>query len=165
MGKGTVPQEPCENCHGTGHVREQKQVNVTVPPGVDNGSKLRLSGQGGKGANGGPPGDLVLTFRVAPDRFFNRDGLDINVSVPINVAQAVLGSKIKVRTVDGKSVVLRIPPGTQSGTRFRIKGQGIEKGGRRGDQYVRVNVEVPETLTDEQRQQFEQFAESVGLRH
>jgi len=164
FGRGKVPQDPCDNCHGQGQVRQQKTVNVAVPAGVDNGSKIRITGQGEKGAGGGLPGDLMLSFRVQPERFFTRDGIDIHVSVPINMAQAVLGSKIKVRTVDG-NVVLRIPPGTQSGTRFRIKGHGVEKGGRRGDQYVKVEVGVPENLTDEQREQFEQFAENAGLRH
>jgi molecular chaperone DnaJ len=164
FGRGKVPQDPCDNCHGQGQVRQQKTVNVAVPAGVDTGSKIRISGQGEKGAGGGLPGDLMLSFRVQPERFFTRDGIDIHVSVPINLAQAVLGSKIKVRTVDG-NVVLRIPPGTQAGTKFRIKGHGVEKGGRRGDQYVKVEVGVPENLTDEQREQFQQFAENAGLRH
>jgi len=165
MGRGKVPQDPCANCGGTGSVRQQKTVNVTIPAGVDNGSKVRIAGQGEKGAGGGPPGDLLINVRVTPDHFFQREGLDLVSQVPINLAQAVLGSKIKVRTVDGKSVVLRIPPGTQGGTRFRIKGQGVEKAGRRGDQYVKVEVGVPETLTDEQRKQFEDFAAAAGLRH
>jgi len=165
MGRGKVPQEPCTTCHGSGQVRQQKTVNVTIPAGVDNGSKVRISGQGEKGAAGGAAGDLLINVRVAPDKFFAREGLDLVCEVPINLAQAVLGSKIKVRTVDGKSVVLRVPPGTQSGTRFRIKGQGVEKSGRRGDQYVKVDVNVPETLSDEQRKQFEEFAEAAGLRH
>lgn len=163
-GRGRVPQEPCENCQGQGQIRQQKTVNVNVPAGVDNGSKIRIPGQGEKGAGGAAAGDLMLSFRVQPERFFTREGLDIHVSVPINLAQAVLGSRIKVRTVDG-NVVLRIPPGTQNGTRFRIKGQGVEKGGRRGDQYVKVEVGVPENLTDEQRAEFERFAETAGLRH
>ncbi|HEX2202166.1 MAG TPA: molecular chaperone DnaJ [Longimicrobium sp.] len=165
LGKGKVPQEPCENCNGQGQLRQQRTVNVTVPAGVDNGSRLRLSGQGEKGERGGPPGDLLITFRVSPERFFTREGLDVECRVPINVAQAVLGSKIKVRTIDGQHVVLRIPPGTQNGTKFRIKGQGIEKGGRRGDQYVRVTVDIPDNLSDEQRKEFEEFATAAGLRH
>ena len=165
MGKGKVPQDPCANCNGQGQVRTRREVAVTVPAGVDNGSKLRLSGQGEKGASGGPPGDLLLSFKVQPDRFFTRDGLDLVCTVPINIAQATLGSKIRVRTVDGSNVVLKIPPATQSGTRFRIKGQGVEKAGRRGDQYVRVQVTVPENLTEEQRKQFEEFATAAGIRH
>ena len=122
-----------------------------MPAGVDTGSKLRLTGQGEAGPGGGPRGDLILTFRVQPHRFFTREGLDIHCTVPINIAQATLGSKIRVTTVDGKHVVLRVPPGTQSGTRFRIKGQGIEKGGRRGDQYVQVDVRCPRSSTRRRR--------------
>ncbi|HEX5724605.1 MAG TPA: molecular chaperone DnaJ [Longimicrobiaceae bacterium] len=164
-GRGKVAADPCPACNGSGEVRRQRAVAINVPAGVDNGSKLRLSGQGEKGASGGPPGDLVLTFRVTPDRFFTREGLDLSSTVPINMAQATLGSKLRVRTVDGKHVVLKIPPGTQSGTKFRIKGQGVEKAGRRGDQYVRVAVTVPESLTEEQRKQFEEFAEAAGMKH
>jgi molecular chaperone DnaJ len=165
MGKGRIPQEPCDNCHGSGQVRHQRTVTITVPAGVDTGSKIRLSGQGEKGPGGGPPGDLVITFKVEPDRFFTREGLDLVCEVPINVAQATLGSRIRVRTVDDGKVLLRVPPGTQPGTRFRIKGQGVEKGGRRGDQYVRVKVTIPETLDEEGRKKFEEFADTEGLKH
>ena len=164
-GRGQIPTEPCPVCSGTGTVQEQRQIAVNVPSGVDTGSKLRLSGKGERGRGGGPTGDLLLTFRVQPHHFFRREGLDVHVSVPINLAQAVLGSKIRVTTVDGKKVALRIPPGTQSGTRFRIAGQGIDKAGRRGDQYVQVKIEVPEKLTDEQLRLFREFAETAELRH
>lgn len=165
MGKGRVPSDPCAACQGQGKVRRQREVAITVPAGVDDGSKIRLSGQGEKGPSGGPPGDLLITFKVKPDPFFTRDGLDLVCEVPINVAQAMLGSRIRVRTVEGSKVVLRVPPGTQPGTKFRIKGQGVEKGGHRGDQYVRVKVTVPETLDEEQRRQFEEFATTAGLKH
>lgn len=165
LGRGQVPTEPCAACHGSGQVSTQRQILLTVPAGVDSGSKIRLSGQGEKGPAGAPPGDLLITFKVQPDRFFRRDGLDVYVTVPINVAQAMLGSKVRVRTVDGRKVALRIPPGTQSGTRFRIPGQGIEKAGRRGDQYVQVKVTVPETLTPEQERLVRELAEATGLKH
>ncbi|HEX6309707.1 MAG TPA: molecular chaperone DnaJ [Longimicrobiales bacterium] len=165
LGRGQVPSERCSACNGTGQVREQRQIVLTVPAGVDNGSKLRLSGQGEKGGAGAPPGDLIVTFRVQPDRFFRREGLDIHCTVPINMAQATLGSKIRVRTVDDRKVALKIPPGTQSGTRFRIPGQGVEKAGRRGDQYVQVKVEVPEVLTPEQERLMKEFAEAGSLRY
>lgn len=165
MGKGKVPADPCARCGGQGQVREVRPVNVTVPAGVDNNSRVRLAGQGEKGASGGPPGDLVLTFRVQPDRFFTRDGLDVSCDVPVNLAQAMLGSKVRVRTLDEHPVIVKIPAGTQHGKRIRIKGQGIEKGGRRGDQYIRVMVELPEELTDEQRRKFEEFADTAGLKH
>jgi molecular chaperone DnaJ len=126
---------------------------------------VRLSGQGERGALGGKPGDLIITFKVKPHRFFRRDGMDLEVTVPINIAQASLGSKIRVRTVDGKKVVLRIPPGTQSGTRFRIRGQGVERGGRIGDMFVEVKVEVPDTLSPEGRRLMEALATDAALRY
>jgi molecular chaperone DnaJ len=165
MGKGKIPTDPCPTCEGSGQVRRNRQVAVTVPAGVDNGSRIRLAGQGEAGPGGGPPGDLLITFRVRPDRFFEREGLDVIATVPINVAQATLGSKIRVRTVDGKKVVLKIPPGTQPGMRFRIKGYGIEKQGRRGDQYVQVTVTIPKDLDERSRELFEEFAEAAGLKH
>lgn len=165
LGRGQVPTARCSACGGTGQVREQRQIALNVPAGVDTGSKLRLSGQGEKGSAGAPPGDLLVTFRVQPHHFFRRDGLDVHCTVPINVAQAMLGSRIRVRTVDEKKVALRVPPGTQSGTRFRIPGQGVEKAGRRGDQYVQVRVEVPETLNPEQERLMREFAEASGLKY
>jgi molecular chaperone DnaJ len=165
LGRGQVPSDPCDVCHGTGQVRENRQVAVAGPAGVDTGSKLRLSGQGERVPGGGTPGDLLLTFKVSPHHFFRREGLDLHCTVPINVAQAMLGSKIRVRTVDDKKVALRIPPGTQSGTRFRVPGQGIEKSGHRGDQYVQVKVEVPEQLTPEQEKIAREFAMATGLKY
>ncbi len=164
-GKGKVPSQPCATCNGAGKVRRQRAVNVTVPAGVDSGSKLRLAGQGEQGASGGPPGDLVLSFKVEEDSFFSRDGLNVECTIHVNLAQAVLGSKVKVRTVDGQFVVLKVPPGTQPGRRFRIKGMGVEKSGRRGDQFVKVQVDVPETLDEPARKQFEEFAATAGMRH
>src|SRR5690606_1140254 len=165
LGRGTVPTQPCPVCSGSGQVREQRQILLNVPSGVDTGSKLRLSGQGERGSAGAPPGDLIVTFRVEPDRFFRREGLDVHRTVPINVAQATLGSRIRVRTVDGRKVALRIPPGTQSGTRFRIPQQGIEKGGRRGDQYVQAKTEVPEQLDAKQAELMREIARATNLRY
>jgi molecular chaperone DnaJ len=107
----------------------------------------------------------VITFQVQPDRFFRREGLDILCEVPLNVAQATLGTRLRVRTLDGKKVMLRIPPGTQPGRKFRIKGQGLEKNGRRGDQLVAVQVTIPADLTPEQQELFKQFADRSGLQH
>jgi molecular chaperone DnaJ len=164
LGRGQIPTQPCTKCGGTGQVTERRQIMVAVPSGVDTGSKLRLSGQGEKGV-GAPAGDLIVTFKVLPHKFFRRDGLDIHTNVPINVAQAMLGSKIRVKTVDGRKVALKIPPGTQSGTRFRIAGQGVEKSGRRGDQYVQVKINVPEKLSDDQEQLVKEFAKAADLRY
>ncbi|HEX7117342.1 MAG TPA: J domain-containing protein [Longimicrobiales bacterium] len=163
-GRGQIPSDPCRACGGTGQARDQRSIVLTVPAGVETGSTLRLSGQGERGA-GGRPGDLLITFRVKPHRFFRRDGLDIHCTVPINIAQATLGSKVRVNTIDGKRVALRIPAGTPSDTRFRIPGQGIEKNGRRGDQYVQVRIVVPETLSEEQAALMREFAESAGLKY
>jgi len=141
-------------------VRVEKRLMITVPPGTDDGARMRLRGEGAKGR-----GDIVVVFQVEPDRFFRREGLDVVCVVPINVMQAMLGSKIKVKTLDGRRVVLRIPPGTQHGQKFRIPGQGIEKTGRRGDQYVEVRVEIPENLTAEQEAAAREFADKVGIKH
>ncbi len=164
LGRGKVPETPCATCGGRGQVRTRKKLSVRVPSGVENGSKLRLSAQGERGPGGGRAGDLIIKFRVEPHRFFTREDLNLVCEVPINVAQAILGSKIKVKTIDGKSVVLKIPPGTQSGTTFRIRGQGVHKGEHRGDQLVRVVVQTPE-LSDEGRHALEELAEQEGLRH
>jgi molecular chaperone DnaJ len=165
LGRGQMPAVPCSACSGSGQVREERKIALNVPAGVDNGSKLRLTGQGEKGTAGAAAGDLLVTFKVQPDRFFRREGLDIHCTVPINIAQAVLGSRIRVRTVDGRKVALRVPPGTQSGTKFRIAGQGIEKAANRGDQYVQVRIEVPETLSDEQQQHMRAFADAAELKY
>ncbi|HUF77157.1 MAG TPA: molecular chaperone DnaJ [Longimicrobiales bacterium] len=165
FGRGTIPEAFCDACGGRGSVRQQRRIQINVPPGVDNGTRVRLSGQGERGREGGPPGDLIITYKVQPHRFFKRDGLDIHVTVPINIVQATLGSKIRVRTVSGKKVVLTIPKGTQSGTKFRVRGQGIQKGERLGDQYVEVAVKVPEELSEAERQAMQEFAEASGLKH
>lgn len=165
LGRGKIPEKPCPSCDGSGEVRQTRKIQVSVPAGVETGSKVRLSGQGERGRDGGPPGDLVINFKVKPHRFFRREGLDIHVTVPINIVQATLGSRIKVRTVHGKMVVLNIPKGTQTGTRFRIRSQGIQKGGRSGDQYVEVRVQVPEEMTEEEQKAMEEFADATGLKH
>ena len=165
FGRGMIPETPCDSCDGRGTVRQQRKLQINVPVGVDTGAKVRLPGQGERGKFGGKAGDLIVTFKVQPDRFFTREGLDIHVTVPINIVQATLGSKIKVRTARGKKVVLRIPKGTQSGTKFRIRGQGIMKADRVGDQIVEVDVSVPDELTEDEQKAMEEFAEASGLRH
>src|SRR5438270_7378311 len=165
LGRGQVPSEPCPTCHGTGEVRARRKVLINVPVGVDTGSKIRLKGQGGKGAQNGPAGDLIITFNVQPDKFYRRDGLDVIATVPLNIAQATLGTKISVRTLDGKKVAIRIPPGTPSGKRFRVRGQGIQKGDKKGDLIVEVSIQVPEKLSEEQERMMKEFAESGGLKY
>ena len=165
FGKGRIPEAPCPSCEGRGTVHQRRKLHINIPAGTETGSRVRLSGQGERGKEGGPAGDLVITFKVQPHRFFRREGLDVYVTVPINIVQATLGSKIKVGTIRGSKVVLKIPQGTQTGTRFRIKGQGIEKGDRTGDQYVDVKVEVPAKLSDEEQRAMEEFAHLTGMKH
>jgi len=165
LGRGQVPSQPCPTCNGAGEVRARRKVMINVPPGVDTGSKIRLKGQGGKGSGNGPPGDLVITFNVQLDKFYKRDGLDVIATVPINIAQATLGSKISVKTLDGKKVLIKIPPGTASGKRFRVRGQGIQKGEKKGDLIVEVKIETPEKLSEEQERMMREFAEAGGLKY
>jgi molecular chaperone DnaJ len=162
-GRGRIPSQPCPTCRGAGEIRTERQVVITVPPATETGTKVRLRGQGEPAKSEGPAGDLIVTFQVQPDRFFRREGLDIVCEVPLNLAQAALGTRLRVRTLDGKKVMLRIPSGTQPGRKFRIKGQGVEKNGARGDQLVQVQVSVPEHLTSEQEDLLKQFAESAKL--
>jgi molecular chaperone DnaJ len=165
LGRGQVPTEPCPTCHGSGDVRVKRKVLINVPAGVDTASKIRLKGQGGKGPQGGPAGDLIITFNVLPDKFYRRDGLDVIATVPLNIAQATLGTKISVKTLDGKKVAIKIPPGTPSGKRFRVRGQGIQKGEKKGDLIVEVSIQVPEKLSEEQERMMKEFAESGGMKY
>lgn len=164
-GRGNIPSERCGTCSGSGEARARRKVLITVPAGAETGTKVRLRGQGGKGAAGGQAGDLVITFDVQDDRFYSRDGLDLIATVPINIAQATLGSRISVKTLDGLKVALRIPPGTSSGRRFKVSGQGIEKDGSKGDLLVEVTITVPESLTEAQEQAMRNFAEASGLKY
>ncbi len=164
-GRGQVASEVCGSCTGDGEVAVQKKLRVTVPPGTDSGHKVRLKGQGQRNPTGGRHGDLIVTFQVKPDRFFRREGLDILCTIPLNLAQVILGTKLQVRTIHGQKVVLRIPPATQPGRKLRIKGQGIERNGRRGDQLVEVSVAMPEKLNPEQERLLKEFATSVGMKY
>ena len=165
FGRGEIATDPCPSCRGNGQVKTQRTVNLRVPAGVETGSRVRMSGLGERGPGGGPPGDLIIRFEVKQDRFFRRRGLDVYCTVPINLAQAALGSKLRVRTVDGKHVVLKIPAGTDSGTKFRIPKLGIEKDGRRGDQYVEMKITVPEKLGEKEEELLKEFASLQKLKY
>lgn len=165
LGKGSVASEKCHTCEGLGEKRQRKKVLITVPSGTDTDAKIRLKGQGGRGVRGGAPGDLVITFKVEPDKFFSRDGLDLIAHVPVNVVQATLGSKVSVKTLDEKKVTIAIPAGTPSLKRFRVRGQGIEKDGKKGDLLVEVRVDAPQELSDEARAAMEAFAAKAGLKY
>ncbi len=164
-GRGEIATDPCSSCQGTGQVTTRRRVNLRVPAGVETGSRVRMSGMGERGPGGGPPGDLIIKFEVKPDKFFRRRGMDVYCTVPINIAQATLGSKLRVRTVDGKRVVLRIPPGTSSGTKFRLAKMGVEKDGRVGDQFVEVKVVVPQKLNERGRELIRELAEVEDIKY
>lgn len=164
-GRGKIIERPCATCHGSGTVSSQRKISVRIPSGVDNGSKIRLAGQGQPGTNGGPPGDLILVIRLGLHHFFERKGRDVYCDVPINFAQAALGSKIRVRTLDGKAMI-KIPPGIQTGTSLRLKGRGVKDPDEQGgDMFVKVRVVTPRDLTPEQRKALETFAGETGMKH
>ncbi len=165
LGRGQTASKACTNCKGAGDKRAHRRIAVTVPSGTDTGTKIRLKGQGGHGARSGAPGDLFINFQVQPDRFYGREGLDLVARVPINIAQATLGSKVNVKTLDGKKVSIRIPAGTPAGKRFRVRGQGIIKGEAHGDLIVEVEIVVPEKLTPEQEKMMKEFADAGGLKY
>lgn len=159
-GRGTVPSMRCATCAGSGEQRTERQLLVTVPPATETGTRIRLKGQGPRRKAGGQASDVLVTFTVEPDRFFSRDGLNIRCEVPVTLAQAVLGATIQVNTIHGSKVKLRIPAGTQPGKVFRVRGQGLEKQGQKGDQLVTMKVKIPEKLSPEQEAAFKAFAGS-----
>jgi molecular chaperone DnaJ len=162
-GEGTVVQNPCRKCKGHGMVQTVRQVNVKMPPGVDDGTRLRLRGEGAAGMNGGPAGDLYVVTKVKPHLFFKRDGIDVICEVPISFTQAALGAEIEVPTLEGKTPVT-VPAGTQPGRTVRLRGKGIAdlRGYGRGDQVVQVVVEIPQKLSPRQRELLEEFAREEG---
>lgn len=163
QGKGTIIDEPCSVCGGTGKVNKTRKITIKVPAGVDTGSIISLTGEGEPGERGGPSGDLYVYIRVKPHKIFRREGDDIYCEIPISFIQAALGDDLIVPTLDEK-VKHKIPEGTQSDTVFRLKGKGVPRlnGRGRGDQYVKIYVEVPRKLTDEQKELLKEFAEISG---
>jgi molecular chaperone DnaJ len=159
-GKGKIIRNPCKQCRGQGRVEKEKTLEIKIPAGVETGSRLRVSGEGEAGVNGGPPGDLFVVIHVREHDVFERQGANLYSAVPITFAQAALGAEIKVKTLEGEED-LKIPAGTQTGTVFRIRSQGMPAlGGRgKGDLFVAVTLITPKSLTKEQRKILEQLAE------
>ena len=151
-GTGKIIKKPCKKCRGTGQERRSRKLSVKIPAGIDDGQSVALRGQGGAGVNGGPAGDVIVTVSIRPHPLFQRDGYDVWCEVPISYAQACLGDKLIVPTIDGK-VEYTMPAGTQPGTVFRMRGKGIQavNGRGRGDQFVKVTLEVPKNLSDHQK--------------
>lgn len=162
-GKGKIIKNPCNKCRGAARVRTAKTVNFDIPAGISDGQTIRLSGQGDSGVNNGPAGDLNVTVSVKSHPIFTRDGYDIHCEIPVTYTQAVLGDEITVPTIDG-NVKYTIGEGTQTATVFRLKGKGVQKLNRsdRGNQYVKINVEVPKNLTKKQKDLLKSFENSLS---
>jgi molecular chaperone DnaJ len=163
QGQGTIIDEPCPTCHGVGIEKRPREVRTRIPAGVKDGQTIRLKGRGGPGRNGGPNGDLLVELKVAPHRLFGRRGNDLTIAVPVTFAEAALGGEIDVPTLDGPPVTLRIKPGTQNGSRHRVKGKGIRTKQATGDLIVTVDVVVPVDVSDEQRAAIEQLAAATTV--
>lgn len=161
-GTGKIIRKPCKKCGGTGKMRKSRTLKVKIPAGIDDGQSIQLHGQGNAGVNGGPSGDVIVTISIRPHPLFTRDGNNVICEIPISFPQAALGDTLQVPTIDGK-VEYTIPEGTQTGTVFRLRGKGIQNvnGRGRGDQYVRVNIEVPTHLTDHQKHLLRDFEAST----
>lgn len=164
-GRGKIIAEPCPTCHGRGRVQERKTLSVKIPPGVDSGDRIRLSGEGEAGESGGPPGDLYVQIRVKPHPIFLREGNDLICEMPLSFITATLGGEVEAPTLEG-AVKLRIPPGTQSGKLFRLRGKGVRSvhGGELGDLHCRVSIETPVDLNEHQKELLRAFAGSLGER-
>ncbi|HPE72866.1 MAG TPA: molecular chaperone DnaJ [Candidatus Competibacter sp.] len=169
QGRGTIIPDPCETCRGSGRIEEQKTLSVKVPAGVDNGDRIRLTGEGEVGEHGGSPGDLYVQIQVKPHPIFTREDNDLYCEVPIGFHTAALGGELEVPTLDGR-LSLKIPPETQTSKVFRLRGKGVKpvRGGPTGDLLCRIVVETPVNLTREQKELLEKFAatmEASGERH
>ena len=162
-GRGSIIKEHCKSCKGKGSVRAEKLIVVKIPAGVSHGTRLKLSGEGDAGVNGGQSGDLLVVIKVQPHPIFKREGDDVICEAPVSFVKAALGGEVEIPTLEGASRI-KLPPGTQSGRIFRMKGKGISRlnGRGRGDQLVKVLLEVPTGLSGEQRKLLEEFAELSG---
>ena len=157
-GAGKIPKQTCSHCHGDGKIKVTREISVNVPRGVDNGTRLRISGGGQAGERGGQPGDLFVYINVKPHAIFKRNGNDVHCEVPISFVQAALGADVEVPTIDGK-IEMKIPPGLQSGTTLVARGKGIPfmRGEGRGDEHVTIKVLTPKNLTERQKKLLKQF--------
>jgi molecular chaperone DnaJ len=159
QGRGEVCDDPCTSCSGQGRVTRERTLQVNIPPGVEEGTRIRLGGEGEAGMRGGPAGDLYIFLSIAPHSFFQRDGADLYCRVPVPMTEATLGGQIEVPTIAGESEKVKIAEGTQSGKQFRIKGRGMPvlRSREIGDLYIQVDVEIPKNLSKRQRELLEEF--------
>ncbi|MEL7228449.1 MAG: molecular chaperone DnaJ [Pseudomonadota bacterium] len=160
-GRGEVISDPCDNCNGTGTTTETKTLDVKVPAGIEDGTRIRLAGEGEAGTRGGPTGDLYIFLSIRPHEFFQRDGADIYCRVPISMTTAALGGQFEVGTIEGTQTRVKVPEGTQNGRQFRLKGKGmpVMRTNQVGDMYIQVAIETPSNLTKRQRELLQEFAE------
>ena len=168
QGRGEMIDNPCDSCRGAGRVTKERSLSVNIPPGVEDGTRIRLAGEGEAGLRGGPAGDLYIFLSMQAHPFFQRDGADLFCRVPISMVQAALGGEFNVHTVDGTQATVKIPEGTQSGKQFKLKGKGMPVLRTRdfGDLYIQANVETPQNLTKRQRELLTEFeAESSNKTH
>ncbi|MGB7009211.1 MAG: molecular chaperone DnaJ [Pseudolabrys sp.] len=158
-GRGQVIDDPCKVCGGGGRVTRERTLSVNIPTGVEDGTRIRLAGEGEAGVRGGPPGDLYIFLEVAPHEFFQRDGADLHCRVPVSMSSAALGGEFEVPAIDGSKVRVKVPAGTQTGRRFRLAGKGMPvlRAKQTGDMYVQVAVETPQNLTKRQRELLTEF--------
>ena len=163
-GEGSSIKNPCLKCSGTGQVKKQKTISVTIPAGVDTGTRIRISGEGEPGQRGAGNGDLYIFVEVQKDKLFEREEENIFCQIPISITTAILGGDVEVPTIEGKKARLNIPPGTQSETQFRLKGKGMSilRQTRRGDMYVEVGVEIPVNLNTKQKNILQEFEKEGG---
>lgn len=145
LGRGRIITEPCDSCRGSGRIKRNKRYSINIPAATEDGKKLRLTGQGNPGMDGGPAGDLIITLRVGKHPFFKNRGLDIYCEIPIDPTKAERGTKVRVKTIYGEKVEIKIPPHIENGKTFRLKGMGIKSNGGRGDQYVKIRIAKPES--------------------
>ncbi len=159
QGRGEVISDPCPECSGAGRVTEERKLSVNIPAGIEDGTRIRLAGEGEAGARGGPPGDLYIFLSIKPHEFFQRDGADIFCRVPISLTTAALGGEFNVPQIDGGKTRVKVPDGSQTGKQFRLKGKGMPvlRTSRVGDMYIQIVVETPSNLTRRQRELLEEF--------
>lgn len=164
QGRGEVITDPCETCSGSGRTTERRTLSVNVPAGIEDGTRIRLAGEGEAGLRGGPTGDLYIFLSIKPHEFFQRDGADIYCRVPISMTTAALGGQFEVGTIEGSKTRVKVPEGTQNGKQFRLRGKGmpVMRSSQQGDMYIQVAVEVPSNLTSRQRELLEEFEELSG---
>jgi len=161
-GSGTVIERPCMECGGSGTQKKRQKLSVTIPAGAENGKRLVIPRQGDAGPNGGPAGDLYVVVRIKPHEYFERQEFDLYCAVPISVSQASLGAEIQVSTLDGKTIKVKVPAGTQNGKMLRIRNEGVPSAGRQGDLYIKLIVRIPEKLSRRGKELLEELARTEG---